>query len=374
MNIPPGGEFVNKEKTEQGKTIVLPGQTPEGEYILSVLLKRSYHIVPNGRCVRADKDFKIVTGDMHYDGPMNSSVQFESDFVPFKLGTDVVLNANAYAPGGSEVHELIATVLVDSHRKDIAVIGDRVSKFRAEGDPMFTEPEPFTVMPLCYERAYGGVDIYTDTKMSCPYARNHLGRGFVIANSKKTVDNLSLPNIESVEDRLTPDRLCVGHFMHWERQPMPQGFGWYGKCWQPRALLAGVMPADKKLEAELRAAYTQLVPLEQRELYDQTRLPDMDFRFFNGASPGLALPFLSANETITTINLTPEGSLVFQLPGEAPRIGLDIGFGVQEPPVFLQTVMIRMEERLVDLVWRGAVSYPGPDWLPEMRKMEVSIA
>jgi len=128
---------VSEEKSELGKYIVLPGQSPEGEYILSVLLKRSYLIVPGGLCVRADKDFKIVTGDMHYDGPMNSSVQFESDFVPFKLGTDVVLNGNAYAPGGSAAHELTATVLVDSHRKDIAVIGDRVSKFRAGGDPTF---------------------------------------------------------------------------------------------------------------------------------------------------------------------------------------------------------------------------------------------
>jgi len=228
-------------------------------------------------------------------------------------------------------------------------------------------------MPIRYERAYGGVDIYSDTKMPCPYARNHLGRGFVIANSKKTVDNLPLPNIEDTVDRLMPERLCTGHFMHWERQPMPQGFGWYGKCWQPRASLAGVLPADRKYEEQLRAAYTELVPAEQRELYAQTRLPDMDFDFFYGASPGLSLPFMSGNETITTINLTPEGSLAFQLPGESPRIGLDIGFGVQEPPAFLQTIMIRMEERQVDLVWRGAVTYSGPDWLPEMRKMEVLI-
>jgi len=32
-----------------------------------------------------------------------------------------------------------------------------------------------------------------------------------------------------------------------------------------------------------------------------------------------------------------------------------------------------MEDRQVDLVWRGAVPYPGPDWLPKMKKMEVLI-
>ena len=65
---------------------------------------------------------------------------------------------------------------------------------------------------------------------------------------------------------------------------------------------------------------------------------------------------------------------MFQLPNATPRIGLDVGEGVREPKVVLQTVMIRMEEGQVDLVWRGAVPYRGPDWLPELRKMEVLVA
>jgi len=66
--------------------------------------------------------------------------------------------------------------------------------------------------------------------------------------------------------------------------------------------------------------------------------------------------------------------MTFRLPSERPRIGLDIGDGVLEPEVVTHTVMIRMDDQEVDLVWRGAVPYRGPDWLPEMRKMEVSIA
>lgn len=154
---------------------------------------------------------------------------------------------------------------------------------------------------------------------------------------------------------------------------MPQGFGWLSKTWQPRASLAGVMPADRAVEQELRKAYSLAIPPEQRELYEQTQLPDMDFRFFSGASLGMVFPFLSGDEKVGLINLTPQGKTRFQLPGERPRIGLDIGEGVQEPAAVLHTVMVRMEEQKVDLVWRGAVPYPGPDWLPRMRKMEVLV-
>jgi hypothetical protein len=326
-----------------------------------------------GRCTSAEADYKIISGDLFYGDPMNSSVKNESDFVPFKIATDIVLNGRAYVPNGKPTQSLIASIQVGSQRKNILVIGDRVCRFREKAVPAFTDPKPFTTMDIRYEDAYGGIDIYSDTKLPCPYVRNPLGHGYVVKNTRKTIENLALPNIEDPNHRLTPQSLCIDHFMYWERQPMPQGFGWYGKSWQPRAALAGVMPADRATEQEMRKAYAAVIPPEQRALYAQTQLPDMDFRFFNGASPGLALPFLSGDETIRTVNLSPEGEFLIKLPGEKPQIGIDIGNGIQEPGVKLQTVMIRMEDQQVDLVWRAAAPYPGPDWLPEMKKLEVAV-
>jgi hypothetical protein len=353
--------------------VVLPGQTPEGEFILAVLFKRTYDLVAGGRCGRAAQDQKLVPGEVHYGDPMNTSVKLESDFVPYKLATDVVLNGKAYAPNGRATLVLNASLSIGKFRKEIAVIGDRVCRYREDGEPAFTDPAPFTTMELRYERAYGGIDIYSDPKVPCAYVRNPLGRGFAVSNIKRAIEGLPLPNLEDPANLLTPGRLTIPHFMYWERQPMPQGFGWYAKHWQPRASYAGVMPADRAVERELRKAYAALVPAADREMYDKTELPDMDFRFFSGASPGLALPFLSGDEKVEAANLSPEGQLSFQLPGERPRLGLDIGSGVQEPPTMLHTVLIRMEERQVDLVWRAAVPYAGPDWLPEMKKMEVLI-
>ena len=362
---------VSTERT--GQKIVLPGQTPQGEHILGILVKRTYDIVEGGPCARAAGDRKVVSGDVHYGDAANTTVKFESDFVPFKLATDVVLNGKVYAPAGRRVTSLTASLVIGKYRKDILVLGDRMARYQGQLDPVFTEPQPFDAMEIRYERAYGGVDIYSEPRMPCVYPRNHLGRGYVVKCSRRSVENLSLPNFEDPNDRLTPSRLSAGNFKNWERQPKPQGFGWTMKMWSPRSSYAGIMPADAALARELRKSYSSLVPPAQRKVYEQNQLPAMDFRFFNGASAGLVLPYLEGSEPVQLLHLDPGGETRFQLPGERPRIGLDIGEGLHEPAVVLQTVTIRMEDRQVDLVWRGAVPYPGPDWLPKMKKMEVLI-
>jgi hypothetical protein len=376
MSTSPAQPLVHSAPAQEGRKVqkvVLPGQTPDGQHLLAVLVKRSYVIAPGRRCVPAEADQKLIAGDTHYGDPRNTSVRYEADFCPYKLATDVVFHGKAYAPQGKPVRSLTASLQVGHIRKEVRVIGDRVCYYRAGGNPGFSDPAPFTVLELRYERAYGGVDIYSDPKVPCAYARNPLGCGFAVTPARKAIDNLPLPNIEDPKDLLTPARLCPGHFMHWERQPIPQGFGWFCKYWQPRAALAGVMPADRAVEQELRQVYAQALPPGVRKVYAENKLPGMNFRFFNGASPGLEMPFLSGDEQIRLTHLSPEGEITFQLPGDRPRIGLDIGDGMQEPGVVLHTLMIRMEDRQLDLVWRAAAHYPGPDWLPQMRKLEVRV-
>ena len=100
----------------------------------------------------------------------------------------------------------------------------------------------------------------------------------------------------------------------------------------------------------------------------------MDFRFFNGAAPGLELPLPGRRRGWCALeNLTPEGMLDFQLPGETLKVRVDMGLGAHEPAVVLHTVQIHGEARQVDLVWRAAVPYPGPDWLPEMQTLELEV-
>lgn len=359
-----------------GMHTVLPGQTPDGGHVLSVLLKRSYSIRANKACMRAEEDQPLNAGDVFWDTPMNSSVRMESDFVPFKLRTDIVLIARAHAPGGKESTECLTSLEVGERAKQIVVTGDRIMRFTSESTPpQFTDPEPFVDMGLRYERAYGGTDVFSDAATMFPYPRNPRGAGFAVKNCKASIEGLLLPNLEDPGDRLAPERMCLGEYARWSEQPMPVGYGWLPKTWYPRALLAGILPADRATEQELRAAYAQHVPAEHRDAYVKNGLPDMNFEFFNGASTGLAAPFAAVRpgEAVRTLNLSPEGRLDFTLPPDTPRIGIDIGAGVQAPEVVLHTLQIRLEERELDLVWRAAIPYPGRDWLPQMRRLAVDV-
>ena len=375
------GSSFSKNKTvspsvsgeSRGRMVMLPGQTPEGEYILSILLKCTYNIVAGRPCARADEDREIIPGDVPWGNPMNTTVRFESDFVPYKLATDVVINGRAYAPEGKPTEMCTVTLQIDDHRKDVLVIGDRKVHLDNNRTPVFSDPAPFETMDLLYERAYGGIDVYSDKKTAYPYPRNTMGRGFIVAGTETGMEHLELPNLEDPADLLTPDRLLVEEYSRWEDQPMPVGFGWFSKYWRPRSELAGIMPADRPVEQELRKAYSKFVPKDQRGAYLKHGIRDMDFRFFNGASPGLVMPYLRGDEMINTANLGPEGMISFSLPGDRPAIGVDIGEGMKSTEVVVHTVMIHMEERQVDILWRGALPYPGPDWLVEMKKLEIAV-
>lgn len=360
--------------------IFLPGQNPKGEPIYSLLTKRTYDIVPGGICTRAKEDRKLHPADKHFADPMNSAVRFESDHIPYKLQTDLAFDGKAYSPGGVPVQSLTCAVSVGKGpgftaplaRKEVLVLGDRICRWTDGGRIAASAPAPFAIMELRQENAYGGVDVWSDPKMPYAYPRNPLGKGFAVKSTPKSLHNLPLPNIEDPKDRITAERLCIMEMKNWEKQPLPAGLGWISKIAPPRSSLAGVMPGDEALEKELREANAALLDKKNRELYLANPLPRMDFRYFNGGA--VSLPYLTGTEAIRLENLTPEGLLEFQLPGDPPKVHIDMGLGPQDPEAVLHTVQIRGEDRQVDLVWRACVPYPGTDWLPTMTHLDLTVA
>ena len=354
---------------------IVQGKDEKNQPVFSVLVKRTYDIHSGGRVVRTEKARPFVQIDEYYDddNPEWTTVKYETDFAPFKVATDVVVIGKAYAPGGEPVPQLDATVEVAARRKTVHVTGDRHCLYRWNASPGFSEPVPFTEMPVQYDRAYGGRDNLSNPEEPFYYPRNHSGMGVVLKNSKETVEGLALPNIEDPEDLLTPDRVIFEKPDRWSGQPLPDGLGWFQRTWYPRCSFTGALPAYVDIDTVLREETLGLVPKGQIALSRQFKLSSFDVRFHSGASRGLVLPFLSGEEIVRLTNLTPTGSLAFRLPGESPSIMLDIGLGENELKPFLQTVCVRLEEMQMDMVWRGAHPYPGWDWLPEMKRLNAEV-
>jgi hypothetical protein len=357
------------------ETAILPSKDENGSPIFSLLVKRTYDITPNQAATRAGQTYPLVKVDRYYDDgdAETSTVREETDLLPYKIATDVVFIGKAYAPGGEPVQQMSVGLQVGTTRKALRIIGDRHCVYRSGQDPEFTDPTPFAEMEIRYDRAYGGADMCSDPNLPFYYPRNQRGTGVAITNIPEVVDGLVLPNVEDLYDPLTPDRVIVGEPQRWVSQPLSQGFGWFQRTWYPRCSFVGSVPGMMDPDTELPEERLGLVPKGQLALARQFRLPSFDVRFNSGASIGLAVPFLSGGEPVRLIGLHPEGELQFTLPTERPRMSLDIGLGVNELPVVLHTVCMRMDAMQVDLVWRGAHVYPGIEWLPEMKRMVAEV-
>ena len=359
------------------KHAFLPAQDNEGNHIFSMLAKRTYSFGLGGELEPAEEQLPLVGADEFYDNgdAVSASCRMESDYVPFKIATDVVFIGNVHSRNGKPATVVEASLSVGETSKTLYAIGDRQCSYVRYRGVQFPDPDPFTEMEVRYERAYGGVDLHThgqDAPMM--YPRNPLGKGFVIEEDHEVLDGLELPNLEDPDHLLAPDRLILGDMRQWQKQPMPQGFGWYGKLWYPRCTFAGALPAHMDLYEEVEEAAMGLIPEDQVEQFKRLQMPMMDYKYFNGAAPGLATSHLTGGEVIQLRNLTPGGSLDIRLPEPPPHISIDIGDGPQEPDeVVLHTVCILGEEQLVYLVWRGCVSYPGPQSLQELKELDIVV-
>ncbi len=326
--------------------------------VIAVLVKRSYRIVENQLAQRLEEDAPFRRVDQYYDEgePSDATVEHESELAPLKSLTDVVIVGKAYAPHGRPCHQMRVSVAVAGHVKHHLVTGNRTCVHVPNGDPMFSDPTPFTVMPMRYERAYGGKDELSDPQLPFRYPRNDMGVGVALGNKSAVIDGLRLPNIEDPTDLLTPERVVIGDPRRWHLQPLPQGLGWRQRTWFPRSSLIGACPAF--LDAGTLTVEEQmgLLPQDYVALAKQSRLAPNLPLFANGASLGLSFDRLAENAQIQLSGLTPSGLLSFQLPGETPRIALDVGSGPQALAAKLMTVTIQPEVMTFDMIWAGHYS------------------
>jgi len=359
-----------KDEPIQQVTVVA-GMGPERAHIFAVLVKRSYAI-RNGQPLDEAPAEPFLPTDLYYEpgDPEICTIHREEECAPWKLATDVVVLAEAHAPEGRPAERTTIGVEVAGRRRMLSVIGDRKAIHRGGQLPGFTDPRPFTTMPMRYERAYGGADLRSLPEAPFYYPRNTHGRGVALRNSADAVEGLALPNIEDPEDLLTPERLVIGEPARWNDMPLPAGIGFFHRTWYPRCSFVAALPPYVDVDTVLREEQLGLVPEGQIALGRAFRLPSFDLRFHSAASLGLVVPDLAPGAAIRLARLSPEPILSFTLPLRWPRIGLDIGPGMRELPCALHTVLVDVPAQRVHMIWRGAHAYPGPSWLPKMTKLE----
>ena len=174
-----------------------------------------------------DDPFPIFEDDVETELGLLPHDQFPRQDPAF----EVILLGAAHAPGGKPTERMTVSLSVGDVRRELVVTGDR--NWIGEGnDAVISRPEPFTRMPLTWDRAYGGtaevlIDVESPVEVAHPL--NPEGRGF---DPEPMVDQLAnyftppegfpcteyrrqLPNVEA------PDHLISS----WSDQPeMPAGW------------------------------------------------------------------------------------------------------------------------------------------------------
>ncbi|WP_338848507.1 DUF2169 domain-containing protein [Massilia sp. W12] len=294
-----------------------------GQEHLLIVAKGSWQFGPG--FVRPIPAMPIQHSDLYAGKAGLSATLYESDFVLHKPRCDVLFAAQAYAPNGQAVRELLAGYQIGTQQKVLRVHGPR----RWQGDPPAPgQAEPFHVMPLHYGYAFGGSRLLANTGQSEIYAANPLGSGF--CTDPAAAHDLDMQSLEAHQQPVTrPDQPYA-----------PMALSVLGRNCLPRRLLAGTYDAAWKQD---------VFPF----------LPeDFDSRFYQAAPEDQQIDYPQGGEEVVLWHLTsghPE--IRFKLPklNKAPVRILMRDFSVHQPPVVADTLFFEPDQSRFTVVWRSSL-------------------
>jgi hypothetical protein len=318
-------ELINSTRMVAGYTM---GMEPSGRELLVVVVKGTFVIPKNGETVRlADEQLPLVMADAFTGEPGFSAPVHEIDFAPRKHRCDVLLNGSAHAPRGRPTTRVEVGLRVNGMAKSFAVVGERHWQSGLRGLSA-SAPEPFTVMPISYDRAFGGVDNrHEDPSKHAAFMRNPVGIGFHRDLRPEWVDGTQLPNTEEVGRKIDSPS---------SEQYLPMSFGPIGRGWDPRLKYAGTYD-DKWLQNDFPFLPT-----------------DFDERYYQAAPLDQQVPYLLGGEEIRLINLTSEDKAPFILPVfDAPIHFFPLKSEREDGRLVLDTIVLEPEMDRFTLTWRA---------------------
>ncbi len=319
-------ELLNATKMQAGYTM---GMKPDGRELLVAAVKGTFSLPTDGTEPQlAQQQVPLVEADVFTGEPGFSSPLYETDYTPVKPSCDVLLNGIAYAPGGRPASRVRVALNIGSISKSFDVVGNRVWVSSLIG-AVASQPEPFTTMPISYDRAFGGVDAaHPDPAKHRFYEYNHAGVGFHDQTGREFLDGTPLPNTEEIGRVVEDPR---GSYR-------PMAFGPIGRAWTPRVKLAGT--------------------------YDQNWVdnifpflpPDFDDGYYQSAPDDQQMNYPHGGEEVILENLTPEGRTAFRLPSLDmpvvfyPRHGENI-----ETSADIDTIVIEPDLHRFTITWRSHI-------------------
>ncbi|HWX36305.1 MAG TPA: DUF2169 domain-containing protein [Steroidobacteraceae bacterium] len=297
---------------------VLPDKA--GIDTLYVVIKATVNLRPKLSLAAMQVPVSLV--DEYYEDPANSSLKLHSDMHIGKAGTDVLMMGHARAPKGQPAEGVIVSLSIAERSKRVLVMGDRT--WRSDGSP--SPPQPFSAIPLVWERAFGGMHVRDDRVFA--EERNPVGCGF---RGKCGPDEMVDQPVPNLEDPVAP----IGS---WDDSPTPACFAAIAPSWLPRRAFAGTYDAAWQ---RARAPYLP---------------PDFDHRFFQLASSDLCFErYLQGGEQAHIEGVDEESALEFTVPMARPTVEVSIAKTIKEAEPKLETLLFEPDENRASMTWRASM-------------------
>ncbi|MFM2591263.1 DUF2169 domain-containing protein [Vibrio sp. TBV020] len=240
------------------------------EWFYTCLMRITYRLLPQGHGPSqrwtlqvSPEQGRLFAADTYQEDDPNQVLRYESDFITHKPHTDVVFNANTYAPSGQPENQWHCGVEVLSEQ------GERLNDLHltVKGERDWTQGplgwrktslRPVSQVRLSYGLAEGGKVLNLDPKAKESYwtidEQNPVGTG-IKHNEMPTND---FP-VAQVYWRHLRDSL----------QGVPPGLGFIDRCWKVRYQLAGTYD-----EAWLEEQHPYL-PEDFNDQYQQAAQPKL---------------------------------------------------------------------------------------------------
>lgn len=297
---------------------------PSDEPLHVVFCRGTFDIQADGKLTVADEQQPVVLADKYRTEPLRSSVEVDTDLVPYKANTDITLNADAYSSGGVPKTDWLVHMRIGALQYSLRVTGPRQWEFSRIGGWKLTKALPVNHVPLHYEYAFGGKQIQDNEETV--FEENPVGVGFANPKFADTSLPIRAPQIEFPDDPVT--QIGVIH--------RPAGCGPIAKHWLPRRNRCGTADAKWK------------------ESRWPMRPTDFDFGYYQCAPNGLRYRgYINGNEKVEICGCSVQGKKTFQLPGlSIAALLVGKGFSITVRPMLVDTLHIDLGREQAYLTWR----------------------